>query len=278
MLMQRQGAPVGPGAIDPLFGWLPPDRSWVPSVRYLLRRARVLDLLASRTPGRLLEIGCGAGSLLVELAARGHDCIGLETSDAARRLARHSLDQAPGHDIAVEPAASASWETRFSSLVALDVLEHIEDDLAALKQWAGWLEPGGTLLVSVPAHTRRWGAGDVWAGHFRRYDRAPLLEVTRAAGLLVEHVECYGFPYANLTEWLGERHYRIALAMRAEQGEAEREHGNAHSGIERSAYQRAFAAMSSSFGRIALRAGLFLQRRALRTDWGSGYIVVARKA
>lgn len=278
--MARKGnvASIDSSIIDPLFGWLPPDRSWVPSVRYLLRRERVLDLLASRPPGRLLEVGCGAGSLMVELATRGHRCTGLETSEAARRIARHSLDQSALQGIAIESTEGVDWEARFSTLVALDVLEHINDDLAALKQWASWLVPGGAVLLSVPAHSRRWGSGDVWAGHFRRYDREPLVAAVRASGLDVAHVECYGFPFANFTEWLGERHYRKVLEARAEQGTSAREHGNSQSGIERTAYQRAYAAMSSPFGRGLIRIGLFLQRSTLGRDWGSGYIVVARKA
>lgn len=104
------------------------------------------------------------------------------------------------------------------------------------------------------------------------------MAVVQASGLEITHIECYGFPFANFTEWLGERHYRKALEARAEKGTSAREHGNAQSGIERGVYRRVHAAMSSTWGRGLLRAGLCLQRSTLGTDWGSGYIVVARKA
>ncbi|MFC3551567.1 class I SAM-dependent methyltransferase [Lysobacter cavernae] len=254
------------------------DHSWVPSVRYLLRRARVLDKTRALSPGRLLEVGCGAGSLLAELVAEGHQGTGLETSEAARRLAFHSLCEFAGGEIAIESEESDDWEAGFATILALDVLEHIEDDVVTLKRWFSWLAPGGHILLSVPAHSRRWGSGDIWAGHFRRYDRGALVDVVRAAGMEITHIECYGFPVANLTEWLGERHYRKALQERERNGALEREYGNSRSGIERTVYQRVFAGLSSPLGRALLHIALFLQRMTIGTNWGSGYIVVARKA
>ena len=263
-------------ASDPLFGWTPPDYSWVPSLRYLLRRERVLRLLGTQPAGDLLEVGCGAGSLLVDLADRGFRCTGLETSAQAWARASASVAQS-GREVAIQ-SSPGDWQGRFSHVVALDVLEHIEDDAAALATWAGWLAPGGALLLSVPAHAHRWGSGDVWAGHYRRYDREGLLDVLRAAGFAVVHAECYGFPLANLTELLGERHYRRALAQREREGLADREHGNALSGIDRSDYRSAFSLISSPVGRLSIRLSFWMQHATAGTDWGSGYVVSARRA
>src|SRR3546814_6549126 len=72
--------------------------------------------------------------------------------------------------------------------MAFEVLEHIEDDHAALRQWLGWLKPGGILLMSVPAHPSQWNAADVWAGHFRRYRKRELLGLVEENVLELEHV------------------------------------------------------------------------------------------
>src|SRR3546814_20907381 len=95
--------------------------------------------------------------------------------------------------------------------MAFEVLEHIEDDHAALRQWLGWLKPGGILLMSVPAHPSQWNAADVWAGHFRRYRKRELLGLVEENGLELEHVECMGFPLANITERMQARGIERAL-------------------------------------------------------------------
>src|SRR3546814_16202134 len=70
------------------------------------------------------------------------------------------------------------------------------------------LAPNGKMILSVPAHRSRWGAGDVWAGHYRRYDRNDVEQLLVSCGMEVEHLECYGFPLANATELLGNIAYR----------------------------------------------------------------------
>src|SRR3546814_16277129 len=68
-------------------GIVAPDAGWVPPIRYLLRRARILELLRKQPVGRLLEVGCGAGALLCDLTRRGYAAQGLETSEKALQVA-----------------------------------------------------------------------------------------------------------------------------------------------------------------------------------------------
>lgn len=263
-----------PAQVHPLFGLVAPGEGWFPPLRYLLRRARVLAILAGVAPTKLLEVGCGAGALLADLSLCGFDCTGMEPSRRAAELAS-TLASASGTNHRIVRDADDTWESSFGVVCALDVLEHIQDDHAALAQWCGWLRPGGKLLISVPAHSRRWGPGDVWAGHYRRYDRGPLVGLLSSHALLVERVECYGFPLANLTEWVGKRTYRRLLAER--DAEVSPEAASAESGIQRDVYVRNFHAIDSIAGRLALRANLLLQRMTLGTDIGSGYLVLATK-
>lgn len=265
----------GAVVVDPLFGVLAPELGWVPPLRYLLRRERALALMQGQLPTDLLEVGCGAGALLADFSRAGFRCTGLETSARARSIASGIASACNGHyDIKSSP--DPAWDGVFGMICAFDVLEHIEDDSAALADWVKWLKPGGRLLLSVPAHQSRWGAGDVWAGHYRRYDKPALLDLVARQGLRIDHVECYGFPLANLTEWLGEKTYQRLINERG--GLHDKDAASAESGIQRDVYLGQFHKISSVPGRMAMRACFLLQRMAMHTNIGSGYIVLATKS
>lgn len=254
---------------DNLLGPAAPELGWVPAPRYLLRRQRILRQLAHVSPCEVLEIGPGAGMLLQELAQRGFSCHALETSIQAQTLIRE-LSEESGHHIHVRNAPEEGWAARFPLLMAFEVLEHIEDDVAALRQWAEWLAPAGTLLLSVPAHQDRWNARDVWAGHVRRYERQQLLSAFDDAGLLVQEIECYGFPLANVLEVVGDRRYR-----RNGHDSSGRDANTANSGVDRSADAKWFPLLGSWPGKMALRAAFAMQAASSRTPFGNGWLVRA---
>ena len=80
----------------------------------------------------------------------------------------------------------------FDLVGAFDVVEHCEPEAQALGELARVLEPGGRLLLSVPAYQWAWSDHDVRAGHYRRYTRPRLLAAVRAAGFEVDRCT-YGF-------------------------------------------------------------------------------------
>jgi SAM-dependent methyltransferase len=262
-------------AHDRLLGPAAPALGWVPAPRYLLRRQRVLTQLRGMPPGEVLEIGPGAGMLLQELALRGHRCHALETSEQAQALIRR-LSGCTGSPIGLHAAPQPDWSGRFPLLLAFEVLEHIEEDVAELRRWTQWLAPGGTLLMSVPAHQHRWNARDVWAGHVRRYEREQLADVVARAGLGVENIECYGFPLANVLEVVGERRYRHHERTR-DAGTGGREDNTANSGIDRNADAKWYPLLRSWPGKLALRAAMLAQAPFLATEAGNGYLLRARK-
>jgi SAM-dependent methyltransferase len=257
-----------------VLGVLAPALGWAPPLRYLLRRHRALAYLARLAPGDLIEVGCGAGALLDELAHAGWQATGVDASARARGIAM-ALRDATGGSQRVLAEPEPDWRQCVDVVCALDVLEHIRDDAAALSAWVSWLRPGGHVLLSVPAHQRRWSAGDEWAGHYRRYDRPDIEHLVRRCGLQMLELECYGFPLANLTEALGARPYRKMLADRS--AEASKEEASADSGVERSHATRLLRLLDSAPGKLALRIALSMQSAARTTDWGSGYLVLARR-
>jgi len=238
-----------------------------------LRRARILRLATRIARGRLLEVGCGAGALLADFSRMGFAAEGLETSPSALAMSQRlaALDAAGPRVMAVP---GQDWNDTFDVLCTFDVLEHVEHDSEALAQWIGWVRPGGAVLISVPAHPSRWSAGDEWAGHWRRYSRPMLLDLLRSSRLQVEHLECYGFPLANLTEMAGARSYRRMIDQRED---LSRDEATAHSGTDRRAYSKLSRAIASPLGRLALRGAMAMQAATCHTDWGSGYLVLARK-
>ena len=213
--------------------------------------------------------------LLIEAARRGFQCQALEVSIEARTLAEKVIALS-GQHIPVLAAADVNWKESFNALFAFDVLEHIEHDRQALMQWHDWLRPNGTLLLSVPAHMRMWTAGDEWAGHFRRYERKPLLQLLRETGFTPEICECYGFPLTNLGERLSARVYAKRIHRDAGM-DSDRKRNNDRSGTDRGPHLKLYPLLSSLPGKLALRTFFGMQHFFVGSDLGSGYLVKARR-
>ena len=81
------------------------------------------------------------------------------------------------------PALPGVPKGHYDLIAVLDVVEHIEDDVAALSAMRERLAPGGKILIAVPAHQWMWSAHDVVNHHHRRYSKATLTQAIRAAGL-----------------------------------------------------------------------------------------------
>ncbi len=260
----------------PATAWFGPEYlgdGWAPAPRYLLRRARVQHHMKTMPCGDLVEIGAASGALLSEFSRRGFRCVGLETSQEALSLARRV-----NADIEFHSHANDDWSECFDYCLSFEVLEHIEHDGAAVKQWMKWLRPGGALVLSVPAHPRLWNARDVWAGHFRRYKRSDLLRLFQEAGLQVEKIECYGFPLANVLELIIAPRYRQYLnGQEAETAKVNKAAQTAASGIERTTHVKAFRYYAHFPGSVIMRAMIAIQSLFLRVGLGNGYLVVARK-
>lgn len=143
----------------------------------------------------VLEIGCGRGSFGARLAQR-YDYLGVEPDDDSYAVARDRLRAAGAGEVRNIPSAELG-DRRFDLVCAFEVLEHIEDDAAALKEWSGHVRPGGWLLLSVPADQDRFGPFDTLVGHFRRYGPGDLAARLEGAGLTDVAVHRYSYPLGH---------------------------------------------------------------------------------
>lgn len=150
-------------------------------------RRWLADLAVPHLGDDALEIGSGLGDYAAEWAERG---IGITASEAdPTRLGRLRARFARDPRVAVRELTAPITETgEHSAVVAYNVLEHIEDDVAALRSFAGLVRPGGRIVLIVPAFEVAMSDFDRAIGHFRRYRRGSLAERLTAAELEIERL------------------------------------------------------------------------------------------
>jgi SAM-dependent methyltransferase len=153
------------------------DRHWWYRGRRNVLERVIADL---RLPARarILDAGCGSGRNMVELARHG-TVTGVELSETSVCLARK---RGAGKVIEGSVLEMPFEADSFDLAVSLDVIEHLEDDLAALRELRRVVAPGGSLLVTVPAYQWLWSGHDEINHHFRRYTRRSLQRAGEQAG------------------------------------------------------------------------------------------------
>jgi SAM-dependent methyltransferase len=198
---------VGTPPVSAPTGWRPaaPVRSaerWMDKVAPLAPNAWLrFDVVARMLPAEAvtaLEIGCGGGGFGARLAMR-YEYLGIEPDRVCAVVARDRL-HAIGRGEVQNAAAEFLPTRQFDLVCAFEVLEHIENDSAALRAWARLVRPSGWLLLSVPAGQDRYGPWDELVGHFRRYEPASLAELLTETGFVHVRTSRYGFPLGYALE------------------------------------------------------------------------------
>jgi SAM-dependent methyltransferase len=256
---------------DKLFGALPDDQ-WFPSPAHVMRRAAILDAFSSFPPGRLMEMGCGAGRMLGDWGRLGHTGFAVDLDPTARTLA---VQCTAAFDLNFTVTDQPEWSEFFDYLVAIEVLEHVEQPAELLKEWVHQLKDGGILLATVPAFQNLWGRSDEWAGHIQRFEPDQFRKLVEDAGLQVLDMHLYGYPIGNLLRLAG--NVTSGIKMRSNRSEVlNRLDATLASGHDRSIETRLSPLLRSPPGRLMLKWATALQRRHL--DRGHGLILVARKS
>jgi SAM-dependent methyltransferase len=164
---------------------------------YRARRELVAEVLGARVEmgDVALDVGCGTGEVMSLLRRAG------ATTVVGTDLSPHALVHAAARDrdggdrrgpLLAARAEQLPFPTaRVDVVVSLEVIEHVDSDLAALGEYRRVLRPGGTLLVTVPAYESLWSSHDDWAGHRRRYGAGQLARTVARAGFDVERTSYY---------------------------------------------------------------------------------------
>lgn len=201
------------------------------------------------------EFGCGTGHVLAAVAAAfpGASLLGTEFFEEALPFARARV---PGARFVALDLQRSGFDSCFDAVGAFDVLEHIEDDLGALRAMARSLRPGGVAILTVPQHRWLWSWQDECSMHFRRYSRPGLRELAARAGL--EPVEDASFTSLLLPA--------MALSRRGRTGAAP----------DPMAEFRLPAALGWSLWQV-MRAEAWLVSRGVRFPAGGSLLLVARR-
>jgi SAM-dependent methyltransferase len=167
---------------------------WYTGRRKILARfiEDICRRVTDRRP-RILDVGCGTGANLLMLSQYG-DAEGVDVSEDALAFCRErglaNVKLGAGEKLPYDDAT-------FDLVTALDVVEHMDDDLAGLREMRRVLRPGGLVLLFVPTFMFLWGVQDDVSNHRRRYRLPELRRVLEQAGFEIERTT-----YANITFFL----------------------------------------------------------------------------
>lgn len=183
------------------------QRHWWYAARREILFALIKKMKLPHAPA-ILEIGCGTGANLQILSQHGA-LSAMEYDETAKRIANELgicrvLAGCLPNSVPYEDAS-------FDLICLLDVLEHIEDDQAALARVLRLLKPGGLLLVTVPAYQWLWSEHDVAHGHYRRYTTRDLRQKAIDASFNVEYATYFNtllFPIVVSVRMIGKLFHR----------------------------------------------------------------------
>lgn len=152
---------------------------------------RIIQNLKCKTQNlKILDVGCGTGANL-EMLAKFGDTTGVDVSEEALSLCKER---------GFENVRSASAESlpfddeNFDFVTALDVVEHLDDDVTGLKEMNRVLKKDGKALFFVPAFMFLWGVQDDVSHHRIRYTKRQIVDRIEESGFSVERAT-----YANIT-------------------------------------------------------------------------------
>lgn len=159
---------------------------------YKVRRKivkRLINQYVNNENIKILDVGCGTGQLMKELKDVG-EIYGIDFSV-------HAIDFCRKRGLVEVKQGSATsipyGDNSFDVILALDLLEHVEDDHEAIKEMKRVVKDKGIFIIFVPAFNFLWGRSDEIGKHFRRYSKERLLKVIKQNDLEVLRFSYFNF-------------------------------------------------------------------------------------
>lgn len=247
----------------------------MPGIHALCREHAVINLLRTLRFDSFLEIGVGDGHLVRSMARQGLKGKGIDISPEAIEQARKMIGEYASR-VTLECSDITTVTGTFDCILMLQVLEHVEDDEACLVAVKKLLSCEGFIVLSVPAHRKKWGYLDRVGGHYRRYDRDTLLRLLDRAGFICQSIYSLGVPLVNWLrpwdEWCYRRYYnehKLEYESNANK--------TTKSGYVLVPWVLGFPAWMRFFiNRFIVFPFLALQRVFFQTDAGLNYLVLAK--
>jgi SAM-dependent methyltransferase len=176
----------GPGAFEQATGRGLEDSSGSDQRRY---RAFQLELMRPYLGPTVLEVGAGLGEFAAQLTGLDRHVVTDVDPAAVAAMADRFEDRPEVEARVLDLARLPDLGGPVSTVVAINVLEHIDDDTSALRELARLVEPGGRIVLWVPGYMQLYGDFDRAVGHVRRYTPTTLGAAVRHAGLTSEVVK-----------------------------------------------------------------------------------------
>lgn len=165
---------------------------------------------------KILDAGCGAGLLLKKMESLG-TCYGIDISQIAVDFCK----KRGINNVQVADAAGIPYsDNTFDVVVALDVIEHIENDKEAIREIYRVLKPGGIAIVTVPAFMFLWGVTDIVSRHIRRYTLPELRKKIESGNFSIirsSYFNTFLFPFIALVRLVA-RYFRIPIKSENSEG------------------------------------------------------------
>lgn len=161
----------------------------------------IAEELKKYTTAPLLEIGAGTGNLTKFFS----ECLPITITDCDKGLVSNLKSQFGKNNntyvdlLRIDKKIPAKYISKFSTVLGINVLEHIEDDEKALQNIYKTLKNGGKIVLLVPAKKRAFTRLDLHLGHFRRYEKEELYNKLNKTGFEIESL--YFFNLAGLLSW-----------------------------------------------------------------------------
>jgi len=176
----------------------------VGSPTYYLRKSLLSKRISQfiKKNDEVLDIGCGTGDYLLEMAKYGVKLNGFDYSEYAIERAKKRLISQKVN-LKVSSVENFKNEKKYDLILISEVLEHIKDDSRVLKKIVNFLNKKGKIIISVPFDQNLWE----YESHqsyddLRRYSKEDLKQIINQAGLEVLNLDCYGFPFLRFYYFL----------------------------------------------------------------------------